>query len=156
MVSFLMVLFTLFHPFHVSVCEIEFNEKEKRAEVTIKIFLDDMENGLRKMTNEKIDIVKIAGRERDSLVGAYLNQHFFLKIDQTNSKGKFLGSEIEKDALWCYYELDGVKKFSQIMIRNTILYEIFDDQVNLINVSLHGEIKSARLNASNPSEIISF
>ena len=37
----------LFHPLHVSVTEIEMDQKDKRLEIMMRVFMDDLEVTLR-------------------------------------------------------------------------------------------------------------
>ena len=41
-------LVTLFHPLHVSVTEIEMDDKDKRLEIMMRVFMDDLEVTLRR------------------------------------------------------------------------------------------------------------
>ena len=46
------IFFSYLHPFHVSVCDVDFKEESKSIQVSQRIFLDDLEKAL----NEKYDI----------------------------------------------------------------------------------------------------
>ena len=46
------VLSLLLHPMHVSVTEIEFDEKDKRLEIMMRVFIDDLEVSLRNRLNK--------------------------------------------------------------------------------------------------------
>lgn len=133
-----------------------YNNDNRAAEITVKVFLDDMESGLRKMSNDKIDIIKTKSTTRDSLVRIYFLKHFQIKFDEGHTQIEFIGSELDQEALWCYFEIKDLKKFKKVEVRNSILHDIFDDQVNLINVTIDGTTKSARLKSSNPKEVLTF
>ena len=47
----------LFHPFYVSVIEIQHNESAATAEISVRIFTEDLEETLRKQSNTPIDLV---------------------------------------------------------------------------------------------------
>ena len=42
------------HPFHVSVCEIEFDQKTEALQITQRIFLDDIETWVKKNFCERL------------------------------------------------------------------------------------------------------
>ena len=52
MINFLPIVIplflSLFHPFHVSVCDVDFNEETKSIQLSQRIFLDDFEQALNK------------------------------------------------------------------------------------------------------------
>ncbi|MFX6869053.1 DUF6702 family protein, partial [Acinetobacter baumannii] len=48
----------LIHPFFVSVIEIQHNPKEASAEISVRIFTDDLEKTLQPYSKEKIDLLK--------------------------------------------------------------------------------------------------
>ena len=48
----------LIHPFFVSVIEIQHNPKEASAEISVRVFTDDLEKTLQAYSKEKIDLVK--------------------------------------------------------------------------------------------------
>ena len=137
MINFLAVVVSLFlslvHDFHVSVCDVEFNEQSKSIQVSQRIFLNDFEQAL----NKKFGVNLIIDDEatiafRDSLIQVYLFEHIKISVDGKEKKRVFIGSEIEEDAIWCYIEYTGVKKFKSLTITSTVLLETFKDQANII------------------------
>ncbi len=156
MIQFILMLFLAIHPFHVSVCEIKYMEKEKSAQITIKIFLDDMEFGLRKSLGKKVDIMKMKPNEIDALMKNYLEKNFAIVFDDKIKNAAFLGTEIEKESLWCYLECKNLKNLNKVWVENTLLQEVFDDQVNLINITKNKETKSTKLTSTKPFDILKF
>lgn len=143
---FINLFFVSAHPFHVSVCDIYFNADTKSAEITHKIFLDDLENALKKSSDYPVDILKMhPGKELDKILVRYLKSNFSCVIDGKNISLTYIGSEIQADALWVYQEAANVQEFSKVNVRNTILFELFDDQTNLVHIKKGKKIKSMRL-----------
>lgn len=148
---------SFFHPFHVSVCEIEHDAKTKAVQVSQRVFLDDLEETLNHVYNIRIDIVNPEHRHyRDSLVKDYLLKHLKITINGKEHKRTYLGHEIEKDVLWSYIEYYGIKKMNKLSITNTIFFELYDDQNTLVHVEHKGVTKSKRLTQLKPSEIFEF
>ena len=150
MINFLTVVIPLFllvfHDFHVSICDVDFNEQSKSIQVSQRIFLDDFEQAL----NKKYDINLIIDDEstlayRDSLIQDYLFTSIKLKVDGKEKKRVYIGSEIEEDAIWCYIEYEGVKKYKSITITSTVLLETFEDQANIIHFTYGDKEKSIKL-----------
>jgi len=57
----------------------------------------------------------------------------------------YVGAEIEQEVMWCYLEVEKVKKLKSIHIKNSILHEVWPDQENLIHFRAFNKVKSARL-----------
>ncbi|RLD24090.1 MAG: hypothetical protein DRI71_03585 [Bacteroidetes bacterium] len=151
------LFFTQLHPFHVSVCDIEFKKDSKSVQVSQRIFLDDLEQALSK----KFKINMIIDDEntmayRDSLIQVYLLESLSITFDSKEKKRVYIGNEVEEDAMWCYLEYHGVKKISSIEVRSTVLLETFNDQANIIHFK-YGEFeKSIKLDQSKIRSIISI
>jgi len=141
-----LILHFLFHPFHISVMEVLYRPESKSVQVSVRLFLDDLEVALQAETqNRTLDIT-------DETSFDYLNQqigkYMSKRIKITGKKDiplTYLGFEYEDDALWCYLEATKVKKFDIIEIENEILIEAFSDQENLIHFRTDGKVESARL-----------
>ena len=150
MINSLPVIISLFsyliHPFHVSVCDVDFNEEAKSIQLSQRIFLDDLEQTL----NEKYRVNLVIDDElskvyRDSLIKVYLFESLQVSVDGKEKKGIYIGNEIEDDAMWCYIEFKGVKKFKSLKIKSSVLIETFEDQANIIHFTYGEYEKSIKL-----------
>jgi hypothetical protein len=65
-----------------------------------------------------------------------------------------VGFEVEKEAAYGYVEVTNVPSLSKLDITNTVMYDKFDDQVNIMHVKYKGERKSTKLDY--PSRETSF
>jgi hypothetical protein len=144
------------HPVHVSVTEINYNEKNKSLEVTSRIFIDDLETSIQKKLNqETLDILKPQnGMTTDQLVSSYLADHLRVKLDGKPVKMKFLAHEIEDVAIICYLEIEGVKKAKTMEVTNTVIQETHADQSNLVHITFKAPVKSFRLVRDQPTEML--
>ena len=117
------------HPIHVSVTEIEMDEKDKRLEIMMRIFTDDLELTLRRITNQPgLDLLAITEKERDVIISTYLKDHFKISLDGKLQKSNYLGHEQEDAALIFYIEVPNVRKWKTIQIQNDIIMETHADQ----------------------------
>lgn len=158
MLSFLYSFILLFHPLHISVTEIEYNEKAQALQIISRIFVDDLETAVRAKTNlPELDILN-PGKDLTTkgLVSDYLKDHLKIKLDGKLQQLNFLGYEEENFALICYIEIEKVKEFKIIEVENTVITEAFDDQSNLVHVTYKGPIKSMRLMRDKPSDKFTF
>jgi hypothetical protein len=145
------------HPIHVSVTEITYDEKEKELEVIARIFIDDLEASIRQAKNQPdIDLLNPGGAPTDRLVSDYLQSRFKILLDGREQKTVYLGHEIENEAMLCYIQVPNVKKWKTIEVMNSIITELYDDQSNLVHVTVRGNVKSLRLMRNNPSGKLTF
>lgn len=146
------------HPIHVSVTEIEFDEKDKALEIMMRVFIDDYELAIRKHLNQpELDIQNPAnGQTTDQMTTDYLKKHFKITLDGKPVSTNYIGHEKEGDAFIFYIEVSGVKKFKTIQIQNDIMTELHDDQSNLVHVTVRDVIKSLRLTQNTPSDKLTF
>ena len=70
---------------------------------------------------------------------------------------EFIGFERERDAVWSYFEVKQVNTApKKIDIRNDLLYESYDSQINLMHVTVSGNRKSSKLNYPDTNAEFAF
>jgi hypothetical protein len=152
--SFLLFL----HPIHLSVSEINYSEKDKALQITSRIFLDDLELSIQKQLNKPdLDLLE-PGKDftTEKLISDYVLQHLSVKLDGKIQKLNFLGFEREDPAIICYIEIENIKKFKTIEIKNDVIMETHNDQSNLVHVTYKGPVKSLRLVREKAADILTF
>lgn len=156
--SFLSAVLIMAHPIHVSVTEIAFDEKEKELEIVARIFLDDLETAIQESRKQPDLNLLEPGPDitTDQLVSAYLLEHFKISIKGKAQKIKYLGHETESEAMLCYIQVSNIKKLETIEVFNSVITELYDDQSNLVHVTVRGNIKSLRLMRDNPLGTLTF
>lgn len=146
-----------FHPLHVSVTEIEMDEKDKRLEIMIRIFTDDLELSLRQKLNQpELDLLSQPEKARNEMVSDYLKDHFKITLDGKTQQTNYLGHEQEDLALIFYIEVPNVKKWKTIQIQNDIIMETHADQSNLVHVTMREKVRSLRLTKNKPTDKLTF
>jgi len=150
--------FLSFHPIHVSVTEITYDEKEKELEIISRIFIDDLEASIRQARKQpELNLLEPgASITTDQLVRDYVLQQFKVSLDGRAQSIVYLGHEIENEALLCYIQVKNVKKWKGIEVVNKVITELHDDQSNLVHVTVRGNVKSLRLMRNNPSGKLTF
>lgn len=158
MISLLYSFLFFLHPIHLSVSEINFNEKDKALQITARIFLDDLEACIRnKRNNQELDVLEPeAGLTSEQLISEYVLKQFSVKLDGKLQKMNFLGFDWEDPAVICYIEIPNVKKFKTIEVKNQVIFDLYDDQSNIVHVTYKGPVKSARLLRDKPSDVFTF
>jgi uncharacterized protein DUF6702 len=143
------------HPLYISVTEINHNVKDRVLEVSCKIFTNDFESVLEKLAKTKVDLSD-AGSKKSSekLIAEYLSNHLHLKIDGKPVVLQFAGYEKEAEGTWSYFQVSDVTTVKRIDIVNSILYDGFTQEMNIMHVTVGGVRKSMRLNY--PDTVTSF
>lgn len=154
-----LILLTLpLHPIHVTVTEIEYDQKDKALEIMMRVFIDDFELALRQDLNQpELDILEPKnGLTTDQLAGQYIATHFRITLDGKERPVHYLGHEKESDAFIFYIEVANVRRWKTIGIFNDMLTALHDDQSNLVHVTVDGTVKSLRLTRNTPGDKLTF
>lgn len=139
-----------FHPFHFSVTEIKYNHKTHTMEVSTRLFINDFEAILKKKYGVTCDLYKQAEDENvKKAVATYIQEHLQIKSGHKTIALQLLGAEREDDALWVFLESGIVPTPYQTTIHNTLLFDWFDDQSNIVHFEINGQRKSQKLTNSN-------
>src|SRR5258708_20397371 len=145
------------HPLYITVTEIRHNAKDKILEVSCKAFTNDLETVLEKIAKGKVDLSAAGDKKAtDQLIEAYVEKHLQLKCDGKPATLHFIGSEKEADGTWSYFQVNDVPSVKKIDIMNSLLYDNFEQEINIIHVSVGGVKKSTRLNYPDVNAVIEF
>ena len=91
------ILIGWLHPFHVSVCEVEYNQAEQTLEIAQRIFSDDLAEGIK----DHFDLETTAGSAQlDSLLPVYLSEHIRITVGGVPMEMDFLGQDTDLGATW--------------------------------------------------------
>ncbi|WP_240625494.1 DUF6702 family protein [Spirosoma pollinicola] len=129
------------HDFHASVTQMQYDPKERTFEISIRIFTDDFEKALAEATKSKVNLN--GPGKNDQLIEKYVQAHFSYANAQKQAKPiKYIGYEVETDAHWIYLEMPYNEPFKGGSLKQNVLMEMFDDQVNMVNVQYQGHKKT--------------
>ena len=132
----------LFHPFYVSVIEIQHNESAATAEISVRIFTEDLEETLRKQSNTPIDLVYPKNKTlMDKQVSTYIRQKLHLTINGKPCELQYIGYEIQKESIWCYFEIPNITQLKTLEADCNLLYEFVNVQTNIFHVKKNSKRK---------------
>jgi len=139
-----------FHPLHVSTTDVNYNGQDNKLEVICTIFTDDFEAALTKQYNAHPDLVKPAMHgESDALIKKYIADHVLLKPNQMPVNLNYIGYEIKDAAVDVYLESDKVSPFKKIDVDISLLHNLYEDQINIVHITVNGVRKSEKLDWPN-------
>jgi len=146
-----------FHPFYVSVTEIHHNAKDKALEISCKIFVDDMEETLKKNYKAKVDLSSTQSQEQNNkFIADYISKHLVFVADGKPQKLSYIGYEKESEAVYCYFEVPNLPAVKKLDVTNSILHDFNSGQINIMHVVVNENRKSYKLDYPNSQASFSF
>lgn len=146
------------HDFHVSILMIEYNAQSKGLECSFKIFIDDLEDGLKANGAPVMHLkTKEENPKANQYIEKFIRHHFKMKANDKDVTYRMIGKEYEDDVCWIYVEGLNVEPFEDLEIKNTLLFNTFEDQMNMVHVKNEkGITMSLVLSQGKPSGIVHF
>jgi hypothetical protein len=136
----------VFHPIHVSTTNISYNNQDGKLEIICTIFTDDFEAALAKQYHAKTDLTKAEMHAAmDALVKKYVAGNLQVKTGAAPLTLNYLGFEINKEATDIYIETDKIPAVKKIDVDVSLLHNQFDDQINIVHITINGVRKSEKL-----------
>lgn len=130
--------FTPVHDFHVSRTRIEYGAEQSEWQITLHLFIDDLELALEEKGSPKLYLgTKREDAAADEYVRAYLEQYVKLFADDTRLEWQWLGKELSEDltAFWIYLYVPDAKVDAPLRVQNKLFFDLYDDQQNMIQVA---------------------
>lgn len=165
LILFLLPLFvgvhtSLPHEFHVSKCQIEYKSSEQALQISMQIFIDDLELALEGKGHKSLFLCsEKEAADAEVYLLEYLQETFQVQINNADRNYTFIGKETSDDlaSIWCYFEITDIAELRHIWIRNSTLMEVFEDQKNIIHVKGPNSKKGYfLLNQQNKKQSIAF
>jgi hypothetical protein len=153
---FISILICSYHPYYVSVTDISYKKDEKTLQVSCKMFTDNIESTLKKVYKTPVDLL----HPKDEIAAKKLLAHYIITHLKIKANGKpavldFLGYEQEEDAIWSYFEIRNMDVLPKnIHIENSLLYEYFPQQINMVHTQVEGKKQSSKV--INPDKEMEF
>lgn len=126
------------HDFHLSRSEINYDSPSSTLQVTVHIFVDDLEKVLTKTGSKNLHLgQKNEAADADQAIAAYLDRHHVISSSGKMFKPDFIGKELSEDyiAYYCYLEYPVPAGTKEVNIKNNILLDLYDDQKNMVQVT---------------------
>ncbi|WP_317897368.1 DUF6702 family protein [Aurantibacillus circumpalustris] len=155
LVGLLGLLFSFKHPFYLSVTNLKYNLKESALQGSVKLFINDIEDALKRTQQNKVDLINPKDSiKTQTMLEEYLKKRLYLSVNNVKKNFQVLGFEREQEAVWIYIEVKDCKLPKNISIENSLLYDFIKNQSNIIHVEVNEQKKSLKLN--NPEKLAVF
>ncbi len=129
------------HEFFVSILTIRHTNSTSTLDLTWRITAHDIEEALSSRASLKLGSDK-EHPKADSLLNRYFMEHLVLFQEDKQMAWKWVGKELDGEALYCYMQVEGVSTPNDLTVSNSLLQDVLVDQQNLVHVE--GEKMSTR------------
>ncbi|MDT8416491.1 MAG: hypothetical protein RQ864_01660 [Lutibacter sp.] len=145
------------HKYYVSLCEIEYLKGKQSIQITLGVFIEDIEFTLNKNSGKQLNLAsKTEVGNIDDYYKKYLNEHLQISVNGKNQPYKFIGKEYDGDIVRFYLEITDIKELKSVEIFNNILTDDFSDQKNIVKLKVNDFNKTFYLNKSNHKSLLKF
>lgn len=135
------------HPYHVGSMEFNYNSKSETFEISGKFFLDDLENALKEKYGKAVHFNSEQYKAQiNNYLIKYCEEYLKLKVNNKFLKINYLGYEEDSESVNIYLESEKVAQPKKVETAVSFLYNLFDDQMNIVHIIVNGNRKSQRLN----------
>ncbi len=133
--------------FFSSMTKVDYIDGSKTLKFTTKLNTSHISQAV------KID-PNTAGFEAE--VKKYVNNNMDVSVDGSPKTLTFTGSQVNGESVWVYYEISNVSDISSLKVRNSILIGQFPRQVNIMNVTYKGNLKTVNFQKGKETAEINF
>lgn len=157
-ILFLLPLFSFAaHKFYISLIKIEFKQEKESVQITMRIFIDDLQKVINETNNIDIELaVKNEVKNVNKLINKYIIDNFKVNINSKNTSYSYLGKEYENDIVYLYLEIVNIKKIESIEITDTMLMDYFPTQKNIIKLNANNIKKTLFLTKHQNKDSFTF
>ena len=143
------------HKYYISLTKIDYIKEEKLVQITMRFFIDDIENTIQNRFNVLLSLdTKEENIKADLFLKKYISQKFKVKINNEFKKINYLGKEYENDVMFFYLEITDIEHINEIEIQNIMLFEEFPEQENYIKLNINNTKKTFILLKENDKEML--
>lgn len=126
------------HRFHSSLTTIDYDSDKKNIKITIQLIAHDVLEVFDEITRKSLELD--SSQEVDGLLQKYIAEHFVMQ----NKNGgkldiKWVGKEIELERVFVYLEMPSEESIEGFKLSNTIFFENYPTQTNIIIAKFDGE-----------------
>ncbi len=145
------------HKHYISLTRIDYAPEDKALQITMRFFIDDLEKAvgmryeteLKLGTDDEID-------QSNLLIERYIQQKFRVTVNEEPQTHAFLGKQYENDEVFFFLEIEGVEQIETLVVENSMLFEVFEEQQNYVKISVGETRKTFILVKANDKEMLNL
>lgn len=145
------------HAFYISVIEIHHSPASKDAELTIKVFTDDMQDAIRNALQMKESVEQSNFCETyEHDISTYFRKHISISLNQIPTPIHFVSCEEIGDTYQFRFQMQCPEMWNELFISADFLMELFPTQSQMLHITESEKRVTARLTVRNKSQTLTF
>ena len=145
------------HKYYISFTKIDYAEKSRSLQIIMRVFTDDLQNGIDQQFSVKTELdTDRELQNSDDLISKYITEKFLVTVNGTTAKSNYIGKKYEEDETKIYLEIENIDKIKSIEVQNKVLMELFEDQQNIIKLTIDNKKKSFILTLKDDKDLLKF
>ncbi|PCH77885.1 MAG: peptidase E [Flavobacteriaceae bacterium] len=126
------------HKYYISLTQVEYLQDKGSLQIISRYFIDDLEYVLEKDSPLKFQLnTSFEIDSVDNYFKKYLNQNLQFVLNNTAYNFDYIGKEYEDDIVYFYLEITQIDTLHTLEIKNTMLFDYFPDQQNIVKIKAH-------------------
>ena len=155
MIAFYLYFLFLIHPIYISTSEIILNKNN--AQVKIRIFRDDLEDGLRLFHGKSISIDSDQKLKKESKkIDSYIQSKFKLSTHESKINISTINYHLINDLVETSFHFKSQLRINKISVKNNILFDIYKIQKNVTLIISENQTKSHIFSFSNREKTFTY
>ena len=143
------------HKYYISLTKIDFISEKKAVQITMRFFIDDIENTLENRYQTELELAtKKENEKSDFYLEKYIGQKFKININSKEKTYQYLGKEYQNDVVFFYLEITDIEDIDTFEIQNSMLMEDIPEQENYIKINIKNTKKTIILRKDNDKEML--
>lgn len=146
------------HKFYVSIADLAYNDTKQRIEGSLKLTAHDFEEVLKAKFNRSFLMEEVKDSSAEGrYVQLYLMQNFKVFSGGKELVPNYLGKEVSlTQDLYFYFTFSAVPNPQRIKVYNTLLFDLFPKQQNIVHYTYNHQTKSVTLVPTKNNDSIVF
>lgn len=141
------------HAINITVTDIALHGK--KFGIKVKFFTDDLHSSLEPLCSPNIDIENATVGAARKCIDKYITERLSVSVNGIKLGFRSKGAIMKNDVIILEYEADytGALPVNSVKVKNTLLFEGFPEQKNIVNLHLNNTIKVLEHNNGGGEEV---
>ena len=124
------------HAIYISVTNIVIKNNNNIAEVSMKVFSNDLEDAIQNYSGKREKVVeRVDFTGLSNVIEEYVNQRTEILLDKKRVLLNVRSCENIGETTWIYLQGEIGSLHESIEVKNQVLFEIFDTQKNIVEIN---------------------
>ena len=141
------------HPIHTTLTEVGLDASDGAMHFTIRAFADDFSAAVSRHARKPRPSDFIVP---DADIAAYVSTAVSVESSGRRAHLIWSGSRRAGDVIWVTFTVPSVRALAGVKIASTLLFELYDDQVNIVQTTADGRHRSMLFTAGDGRKLKSL